>query len=378
MNYLLLMYCQTDVIGIIFLSLLLVNQRKAVGMSSSQNLFNTLIYLNIAVFVIDILMILLEGSTFYLSSQLLYVITTCYFICSAFIPYAWVKYSFYSAVPHFDKRHRYNLLNFIFLLFSLSLILINFFQPILFYLTDLNSYQRGFFYVLFISLPLVLSLYSSFITYKASRVQKNETRKKELLLLSSFGIILFIATYLQSIFFGVSIVWITITIFIYIIHMNIQNRAISLDPLTKLNNRYALDHYMERKLKESNSTFALCMIDVDKFKAINDTYGHACGDAALAYIGKAMIKACKDEKAFLARYGGDEFVIVLHFHSEEQLLEVKRNIALYLRDTTYKYQLPYELNISFGFAIWKDQKTLKELLEEADLQMYLEKRAIER
>lgn len=375
MDLLLVMYCQIDLIGIVFLSLLLLNQKKSVGLSSSQTLFNTLIYANIFIFVIDLLLVLLEGATFLYSTEVLFAVTTVYFISSAFIPYAWVKYTFYSSIKKFDRRHRYNFINFVFFVISLLMIVLNFFDPLLFYITDLNTYQRGPMYLVFISLPLFLSIYCSTITYQASKKQKNEARRKELRLLSTFGGILFVATYLQSIFFGVAIVWITLTFFIYVIYLNVQNRSLTLDPLTKVNNRFALDYFMDRKLKESKSSFALCMIDVDKFKCINDTFGHGCGDVALQYTAKAIIHACKDEKAFIARYGGDEFVIVVPYTSKDRLEVLQQNVEERLLTTTKKNNLPYTLKVSFGYAIWHGQQNLQDIMAEADAQMYEIKRS---
>jgi diguanylate cyclase (GGDEF)-like protein len=83
------------------------------------------------------------------------------------------------------------------------------------------------------------------------------------------------------------------------------------DPLTDLPNRAALGDHIARtfdRAVDGNETFAVLCIDLDRFKEINDVYGHSAGDRFLAEVGRRLASACDD--AFLARLGGDEFTIV--------------------------------------------------------------------
>jgi len=84
------------------------------------------------------------------------------------------------------------------------------------------------------------------------------------------------------------------------------------DPLTELPNRAAFGNYLAETFQSAsagNETFALLCIDLDRFKEINDVYGHSAGDRFLKEIGRRLTVAC--DGAFLARLGGDEFTIVL-------------------------------------------------------------------
>ena len=84
------------------------------------------------------------------------------------------------------------------------------------------------------------------------------------------------------------------------------------DPLTELPNRSAFGNYLAKTFQSASAgdeTFALLCIDLDRFKEINDMYGHAAGDRFLKEIGRRLTLAC--DGAFLARLGGDEFTIVL-------------------------------------------------------------------
>jgi len=87
---------------------------------------------------------------------------------------------------------------------------------------------------------------------------------------------------------------------------------VSQDPLTRMNNRGNLDrflHILEDSQAEQQVSFI--MADIDSFKKINDIYGHAEGDNALIQTADIIRRIFSGTPAFLARYGGDEFVIVM-------------------------------------------------------------------
>lgn len=87
-----------------------------------------------------------------------------------------------------------------------------------------------------------------------------------------------------------------------------------IDPLTQLNNRTALSGYLDRIWRDcasENKEVAIAMIDVDYFKAYNDTYGHVEGDRCLFQVANLIKAAVPPKAGFLARYGGEEFIVVL-------------------------------------------------------------------
>ncbi|MEP7384648.1 MAG: GGDEF domain-containing protein, partial [Gemmatimonadota bacterium] len=86
------------------------------------------------------------------------------------------------------------------------------------------------------------------------------------------------------------------------------------DPLTGLANRKAFDEYITRSIELHSllgQPASLMMIDVDNFKAINDTYGHTAGDTALRQIANVLSKTFLRRVDFVCRYGGDEFAVIL-------------------------------------------------------------------
>ena len=103
------------------------------------------------------------------------------------------------------------------------------------------------------------------------------------------------------------------------------------DKLTGLANRRYLDEHAEimvAQARESGGNLACIMVDVDKFKAVNDTFGHAVGDDLVAFTAE-IVKASVRMEDFCARYGGDEFVILLPNCSKELAQKVAERIRVH-------------------------------------------------
>ena len=115
-------------------------------------------------------------------------------------------------------------------------------------------------------------------------------------------------------------------------------------------------------------------IDLDRLKYINDHYGHEYGDIAIRATAKAILKNC-DKDAVPARTGGDEFVLVQSFVSQERVQELVGNIRRTLEQEAQAGELPFPLTISVGVAVADPDahRSLSEYVKEADARMYDEK-----
>jgi diguanylate cyclase (GGDEF)-like protein len=116
------------------------------------------------------------------------------------------------------------------------------------------------------------------------------------------------------------------------------------------------------------------MIDVDYFKNINDTYGHLEGDEALIRVANALKLGCTvcRRHPYIARYGGDEFIIVAEL-TEDEIHELCSAIRSSLEELNAKSGVPYPLQLSIGYAEWKEGMTSSDLLVAADYNLYKEK-----
>ena len=149
------------------------------------------------------------------------------------------------------------------------------------------------------------------------------------------------------------------------------------DELTRIYNRRYLKEVIPGhlvKAEEEDFTVALFMIDMDKFKNINDTYGHGVGDKALKLFSRIISEESKDMGDAI-RFAGDEFVLVLSKLDKKEARQVGLNILQRLKDTTLKVKdAEIVLGCSMGISLFpKDGKSLKKLFEKADEALYLAK-----
>ena len=118
------------------------------------------------------------------------------------------------------------------------------------------------------------------------------------------------------------------------------------------------------------------MIDLNRFKYINDQFGHIEGDTALKRTADALKIACSDNpfKTFIARYGGDEFIIIAKTESEELVNELSKTIKETLVRLNEEAGAEYELTASIGSACYcGDIADFQAALNKADEALYEEK-----
>ncbi len=147
------------------------------------------------------------------------------------------------------------------------------------------------------------------------------------------------------------------------------------DHLTGLPNRKYLN-ILCKDMIESNSKFALIFIDLNNFKSINDVYGHGTGDELLIIFSKKLEKIFGD-KGIVARYSGDEFVVIYKgFYDEDELIEFYNNKVIpYFEKSLYiNKKLTISIEFSSGSAIYPTHaKTYTDLIRKSDFMMYKSK-----
>ncbi len=142
------------------------------------------------------------------------------------------------------------------------------------------------------------------------------------------------------------------------------------DPLTGLYNRRFIDEAMKREVAIADRyavPFSLILIDLDNFKTINDIYGHDVGDKVLVSLSKLLKENLRKADA-IARWGGEEFLILLRNTKLSQALEVAEK----LRKILCGMEIPPvpAISASFGVAEYKKGEPLDETLKRADLALY--------
>lgn len=169
---------------------------------------------------------------------------------------------------------------------------------------------------------------------------------------------------------------------------NIKNRALysSSNKLEKASNK---DHltgiYNRRKFNEYSTliindaqryehTFSLILIDLNKFKPVNDTYGHTIGDKVLIYFTQIINKSIR-ETDYLFRMGGDEFYLLLSNTNHKEAVVIVKKLQDKLKDSKFIHgNITLEISASFGIAQYKlDGNKIEDLVKIADERMYKNK-----
>jgi len=147
------------------------------------------------------------------------------------------------------------------------------------------------------------------------------------------------------------------------------------DRLTGIKNRLKLEEVLALEIKRSSrymeNKFSLILFDIDRFKEVNDTYGHDVGDEVLKTVSELVGKNIRDSDIF-GRWGGEEFLLIL----PNTDLEQAKKVAQKLRKITEKFEMPKNITItaSFGVSEFKEGDNIDTVIKRADNRLYDAKR----
>ena len=245
--------------------------------------------------------------------------------------------------------------------------LINNFIPIIYYIDENNLYHRlPFSYAYYI----VDMCYVFFSIFMLRIYEKKYSKVRFFPLYLMVGPIV-LGCALQAMFYGISLIWVSMSVGLTAIYMSLQNEFSYLDTLTSLYNRAYMDYQLESLQRGSN--LGGIMIDVDHFKDINDTYGHSAGDEALIDVARILTFA-KPDKAIAIRFAGDEFMLLLKGTSEKELQRVMQSVRDEVDMFNETEHRQYRLSFSMGYSIYnRDKDSIDEFLRHMDDNMYREK-----
>lgn len=147
------------------------------------------------------------------------------------------------------------------------------------------------------------------------------------------------------------------------------------DSLTKLYNRAHFDETINMIVKhkrKADSDFILVLVDIDHFKSINDTYGHQAGDEALVSVAKTLKSSLRDND-LVARWGGEEFVIMLKNMATDEAKVIVEKIRANIENSTIKENI--KVTASFGLSKYIIGEDSKEIFKRADDALYEAKKS---
>jgi diguanylate cyclase (GGDEF)-like protein len=159
-------------------------------------------------------------------------------------------------------------------------------------------------------------------------------------------------------------------------HQELEMKS-QIDVMTRLWNREAITRLLEVELDGAHTTagLAVLMIDVDHFKSINDTYGHAAGDESLRVVSERLRRAVRPTDA-VGRFGGDEFIAVLKDTTVEETIKVSERLCHHVSgDPVHLVAESVPLSCSIGSAMAVAGDIPESILERADQALYSAKSA---
>jgi len=144
------------------------------------------------------------------------------------------------------------------------------------------------------------------------------------------------------------------------------------DPLTGLYNRQFMKHDMERHMLQARrykQSISLFFVDVDNFKRVNDTYGHATGDDVLKKLSRCFKYALRGSD-MIARYGGDEFIIFLPETDHPAAMRVAEKLRIEVENLDFGVLGGRKVTISIGLTEMGQDEDFKKMLKRADKALY--------
>ncbi|ETA74365.1 GGDEF domain-containing protein [Ligilactobacillus equi] len=295
-----------------------------------------------------------------------------------FLPLTTMYFVFRYSLAHYrplSQEHlsRYRLLRFYFL--QVLLLVINFFYPLIFKLKPNYSYANG---PLFFSQDVIIIMYFVWlIAYFSKRMKLGKDQVDDshaynyfINLLAVIGLFFFL---IEGFINYLPMSEIATLLVILALSLMIFHQQITRDPLTGLNNRRAFFERVPVTLRDDEHQYDMLMIDINDFKMINDTKGHAAGDDALVKLADCLKETAKKDNQIIniARYGGDEFIMLVLRQDDDKVVQLIQLI----KETVIENK-SVDFTISVGQAHCEHNVDLEKIISWADQDLYEEKRRI--
>ncbi len=252
-----------------------------------------------------------------------------------------------------------------------AILLLNCFFPIIFSIEN-GVYQRKDLYWLYVAIGGFNMIHGMSLYYRTER-------KGGVLVsfsLGAFFVPLIVGVTAQSIFYGVSVIWVGVSIAISGMVSSMKNELILIDQLTGIYNRYYLEKIKQSTSRKSDLELTGIMIDLNKFKDINDKFGHKVGDEALVHTANILVKAV-GTKGKVIRYAGDEFVVILFLNDQEKVNEVINKINGGFEDFNGLNMAKYKLSAAMGcYTVNFNKQSIDGFINTIDAKMYENKSKI--
>jgi diguanylate cyclase (GGDEF)-like protein len=338
--------------------------------SISNRWFMRLIGIEIIVLLLEVASWIYDGQATAHARLMNSLINFLFYFSNIWIPVMWLNYidfKIFNSESRLKKRRYYSP----YLLIGFIILLINLKTGWIYSFNEANYFRGNIGGTVIFTLYIFYIIYSPIIIILRGKVVVERNIKIATFvfaLLPLSGAILQITT--QS----PMLVWNTVAMAIVAVYIFLELSSFNNDSLTGLVNRRQMEEWLYFRIALANKNdnrFSLIMIDMDKFKAINDKYGHAEGDHALILFS-SILNQCFKHKDNISRFAGDEFLISLEVSDKKAIELVIQRLENKLKDFNAKNITEYELACSCGGCVYDPEKHkgYQDLIKDADMEMY--------
>ncbi|MEE8836721.1 MAG: GGDEF domain-containing protein [Eubacteriales bacterium] len=363
-----------DGIGLLLQVMILISGRTGRNVrSSTTRLYYLAVVLNMILCALDFPVFYFDGLRTGYTVGLLYVLNTVQALLLTCMTYVWFRFVTRRAGVRDDWRV-FRMVAPIPLFLVVVLYLVNLAVPVIFRVADYRYLPDGPLYPVPFLIDICYFIGGSVYGIIAAK------RSKDYQFFPYIYVLIFTETgsIIQFIDFRISVIYFSVSLAYLAIFMEKQNENSYIDPLSRVYNRQFLSRYVARVCSSFSSNsgrkLVFLMIDVDEFKKINDTYGHKAGDDAIRDMGSLLLEA-RPSGSICARYGGDEFIMVLEVHDLSEVNDVIDRLNERRRALNESGTRPYQLHISFGSSAFvPEHDRPDDVFRRVDQEMYKQKR----
>ena len=331
-------------------------------------LFSKIVLLSIVMMIIDIFHEFLNGIPGTFNAITMRILSLFIFALPSVIALIWYNYSYLLVFRKTPKTRLYYL-SLIPMILNILIAFLSFIWPLYFSIDSGNVYSRGSIFTLsivlqyfYLVLPIVLVLFN--------RKRINDAKFYPLIF---FTIPPMIGGLIQAFYYGLLLIWPLLAFSIFVGFVFIQSKLIAVDHLTGLMNKGAFENHLENISyhNKKKMILSIALLDLDGLKSINDNYGHLLGDRVLSVFSEHLVSSFS-RNDFLARVGGDEFVVIKYVKDGSEMANALKNLSESLNNFNKTKTLPFAIKYSCGWDVYNDSEhySIKDLLAHVDKIMY--------
>ena len=337
----------------------------------SSKIFDAMVWIIFFALIAETFIFLIDGQPGKFIHVLQYITNGYLFLASSFVALLWVLFvdvRIFRSIPRIKRWFKALIIPYALIV---ALIIADFFGTgLIFSIGADNVYARGNIVLLTYVFVIVCYIITLVLAYLA--VKRNGHIR--FFPVYYFVIPSLLGTLVQGLFYGISTGWMLTSIALLFVQLHIANQNAYEDDLSGLYNRKYFGWMVEKLTRSKNNAFiGAIMMDIDRFKSINDKFGHSVGDDAIRSFGWILTNITT-ATTIAFRVGGDEFIVLHIGGTEEDLAKIKDAINEQLDEFNETEGKPYTLAVSMGASTcYTNDTSLDFFFHQLDLQMYEQK-----